>query len=73
MDKQFPWRQIFRLALLSGLSPDQIWQMTAAELHALLRQRQHAPVSPDILSALTAYGSQQADGDKQTLTRNGQA
>ena len=33
---EFPWRSIFRLAMAQGLSPDDTWRMTPAEILTLL-------------------------------------
>lgn len=34
-DAAFPWALIFQAAMMHGLAPDDVWQMTAGELHAL--------------------------------------
>ena len=54
--ERFPWQSLFRAAMLQGLSPDRIWQMTAGELHALLQARAATgPALPaDELQALVA-------------------
>lgn len=61
LDK-FPWRRLFRLAMAQGLDPQQVWEMTAGELHlSLLETREmssrDAPVTPQVFEALQQYCS----------------
>ncbi len=56
--QKFPWRRLFRLAMAHGISPDNVWAMTPAEVLAGLqpaRMREEAASGDDILAALMRH------------------
>ena len=57
---RFPWHSLFRLAMTQGLAPEQLWQMTPAEIIAgldLPETAQIAEFTQDKLDRLLAqYG-----------------
>ncbi len=67
MSECFPWQRLFRMAMMRGLAPDQLWQMTAGEMYSLLLNQQSAPVSNEILDALVRTA------DKQCARQDGEA
>lgn len=67
MSAVFPWRQIFRVALLNGLAPDDVWHMTAGEVYGVLARGMDTgslpPVTPEILAALTRLSDENEIAD----------